>query len=67
MKNKKLKTAMYAMGVTHKQVAALLDINTRTFTNKINRRFVNGYETKFTKAEKVVLSLKFYIAENEIE
>lgn len=65
--NKRLKTAMFAMGVTHKQVAALLDINTRVFSNKINRRVVNGYEAKFTQAEKVVLSLKFDLNENEIE
>jgi hypothetical protein len=67
MKNKKLKTAMFEMGVTHAQVAKLLDINARTFTNKINRLNVNGYEAKFTATEKVVLALKFDLNENEIE
>lgn len=67
MKNKKLKTKMFEMGVTHKQVAALLGINAKVFTNKINKITINGYEAKFTKAEKVVLSLKFDIPEEEIE
>lgn len=67
MKNKKLKTKMFEMGVTHKQVAALLDINTRVFANKINKRVVNGYEASFTAPEKVVLSLKFDISIEEIE
>ena len=67
MKNKKLKTKMFEMGVTHKQVATLLGINTRVFTNKINRQLVNGYETKFTAAEKIVLALKFDLNENDIE
>lgn len=67
MKNKILKTKMFEMGVTHKQAAQLLDINTRVFTNKINKLIVNGYETKFTATEKKVLALKYGINENDIE
>lgn len=67
MKNKKLKTKMYKMSATHKQVAEFLGINTKVFTNKINRLVVNGYEAKFTTTEKMALAMKFGIKENDIE
>ena len=67
MKNKKLKTKMFEDGYTHKEVAECLGINTKVFTNKINRLVVNGYETKFTEAEKIALALKFGIDKNDIE
>lgn len=67
MKNKKLKTAMFEQGYTHKMVAKLLEINVRTFANKLNKRMANGYEAGFTVSEKLLLALKFDIEENEIE
>lgn len=67
MKNKKLKTKMYEMGVTHKQVADFIGINAKVFTNKINRLVVNGYEAKFTETEKIVLAMKFDINKDDIE
>lgn len=67
MKNKTLKTAMFAAGVTHKKAAEKLGINYRVFTNKINHITVNGYQAKFTVAEKALLATIFEIDVNSIE
>lgn len=67
MKNKALKTAMFNCEATHKKGAEILGINARVFTNKINKRFVNGYESKFTVAEKNLLAAKFNLNVEEIE
>ena len=67
MKNKKLKTAMYEQEVRQKQAAALLEINQRTFTNKINKRVVNGYLASFTLAEKTLLAQTFNLNVTDIE
>lgn len=67
MKNKKLKTAMFEQEVTHKQAAAMIEINSRTFTNKINKRVVNGYVASFTVPEKTLLASKFNLTVDEIE
>lgn len=67
MINKKLKLAMYEKEVTHKDVSASMGINTKVFTNKINKRVVNGYEARFTDAEKVWLADAFGVAVSDIE
>lgn len=67
MVNKTLKTALYVNSITHKKAAAKLGINTRTFTNKINKRKVNGYTASFTMAEKMVLASEFNLDVNDIE
>lgn len=67
MVNKELKTAMFANGTKYKQAAAKLEINTRTFTNKINKRTVNGYVASFTAAEKAMLANEFNLDPNVIE
>lgn len=67
MKNKKLKTAMFESEVTHKQAAAILGINSRTFTNKINKRIVNGYEASFTVPEKTMLAREFNLSVDDIQ
>ena len=67
MINKKLKTAMFEQECTHKMAAEILEINTRVFTNKLNKRTVNGYAARFTASEKTMLALKFGINANEIE
>lgn len=67
MVNKKLKTAMYEREIKHKDVAAILEINTRTFTNKINKRAVNGYVASFTMPEKMLLANEFNLNLYDIE
>ena len=67
MKNRKLKTAMFEREITHRKAAAILGINPRVFTNKINKRVVNGYEATFTAPEKALLATEFEIDANEIE
>ena len=67
MTNKKLKTVMFEREITHRQAAAKLGINSKVFTNNINKRTVNGYVASFTVAEKALLANEFGINENEIE
>lgn len=67
MKNKALKTAMYAAEKKHKDVAKVLGINTKVFTNKLNRRTVNGYEARFTTSEKSMLASMFGLLIIDIE
>lgn len=67
MKNGKLKTAMFEREVTHRKAAAILGINPRVFTNKINKRVVNGYEATFTVAEKSLLATEFALNAEDIE
>lgn len=67
MKNKKLKTAMFEQEYTHKMAAEILEINTRVYTNKLNKRTINGYVAGFTVAEKALLAAKFGIDANDIE
>ena len=67
MKNKALKIAMYAAGKKHRDVAKVLGINTKVFTNKLNRRTVNGYEARFTTSEKAMLASMFELLIIDIE
>ena len=66
-KNKKLKVAMFGQGVTHSEAAGMLGINPQVFCNKINLRKVNGYDIRFTIAEKAMLAEYFKIDVNDIE
>lgn len=67
MKNKALKTAMYTAEKKHKDVAEVLGINTKVFTNKLNHRKVNGYEARFTYSEKATLASMFGLLIIDIE
>lgn len=67
MKNKKLKTAMFEREITHKAAAERLGINSRVFTNKLNKRVVNGYQAGFTVSEKNMLAMLFDVPVTEIE
>ena len=67
MTNKALKIAMFEREATHKQAAEMLGINARVFTNKINKRIINGYEASFTPAEKTMLAAQYQINVNEIQ
>ena len=58
---------MVLLGVTQKSVAAEMGINERVFNNKLGRRRVNGYESRFTYEQKYWLAERFGIAVTDIE
>lgn len=65
--NKVLRSRFIFYGLTQKMIAAEMGINARVFANKMYRRKVNGYEARFTEAQKEWLAARFGIEITDIE